>query len=294
MQQVRHVPVLLNEVLEALDPIPNFQVFLDGTFGRGGHSRAILERFSKVKIFGTDRDPEAIEFGLSQFASYVSQGRLSLMQADFSALSQVLNERSLSFDGIMLDLGVSSPQLDQPQRGFSVYQAGPLDMRMDPAGSVAASDIVNTWSFDRLVDLFMRLGEVRRPHRVVEAIVHDRDQEPFTSTVALSRLIERVDGWRQKGHHPATRYFLALRLEVNKEMDQIEQVIPHLIKALNPGGRLLVITFHSLEDRIVKHAFKRALTEGKLVNKKVIQATWPERKANPRARSAKLRIFERT
>lgn len=193
-----------------------------------------------------------------------------------------------------MDLGVSSPQLDDPERGFSFYHDGPLDMRMDPTQGTSAQEIVNTWTEVGLQRVFMELGEIPRPHRVVKAILQDRREKPFTTTSQLSQLIERVEGWRKKGRHPATQYFLALRLLVNEELDGLKESLPLLMeKALRPGGRLLVITFHSLEDRIVKNIFKDRKDLGVPVNKKVIVPSREEILENPRSRSAKLRVFSR-
>ena len=166
-------------------------------------------------------------------------------------------------------------------------------MRMDHREGLTAAKIINESSEEDLIDIFHKYGEVFKPLRVVRAIIEDRREKPFETTEELSSLIARVDGWKRKGHHPATKYFLALRLVVNKELEQVEQVVPLLIDHLAQKGRLFVLTFHSLEDRIVKYIFKDHLHKGRLVNKKVIQASWQDKKKNPRARSAKLRIFER-
>lgn len=288
-----HLPVLVDDVLLAaadLSHPPRW--FLDATFGRGGHTRALLEKFPELKAVATDRDPEAIEFGRAHLP------QVALHHADFTEFAALYDRELKSkvgagFDLILMDLGVSSPQLDEARRGFSFYHTGPLDMRMDPTRGISAADIVNTWEADDLFRLFLELGEVYRPGRVVNAILAHRQQAPFTKTGELSELIERTEGWRKKGQHPATRYFLALRLEVNQELSQVEQSLPHFIEALAPGGRLIVITFHSLEDRIVKVIFKNSEL-GRPVNKKVIRPTWDEQKKNSRARSAKLRVFERT
>jgi 16S rRNA (cytosine1402-N4)-methyltransferase len=197
------------------------------------------------------------------------------------------------FDVILADLGVSSPQLDQAARGFSFYQEGPLDMRMDQSQGATAADIVNSWPEVELLDLFTRYGEVRSPRRVVRALVNDRKQTPFTTTSQLSGLIERVEGWRKKGQHPATRYFLALRMAVNNELSGLETSVPDLMRALSEKGRLIVITFHSLEDRIIKYAFREAPALGFPLFKKVVVPSEEEILQNPRARSAKLRVFQR-
>ena len=296
---MEHVPVLLQPILDmakGLSRTPKY--YLDGTFGRGGHARALFDQFSELRTIGLDQDEEAISYGKEHFAEEISQERLILIRSNFSKVDELKEEFEKfhgghGFDLILLDLGVSSPQLDRGDRGFSFYHDGPLDMRMDQRDEVTASDIVNNWDSDDLSELFRTLGEVRRPGRVVQAIVQDRKKQSFQTTRELASLIERIEGWRKKGHHPATQYFLALRLEVNKELDVIRDVIPSMVELLSEGGRLMIITFHSLEDRIAKYALRDLKDRGILVNKKVIQAEWSEAKKNPRARSAKLRVFQK-
>lgn len=295
-----HVPVFLNDVLgvfrEATGPV---RAAFDGTFGRGGHARAVLETWPDARMVAFDWDEDAIEFGRESFASEIGAGRMQLVRASYS---QFAEERRANagkwperFDLMLLDLGVSSPQLDRADRGFSFYHDGPLDMRMDRRGDMTAADIVNGWDEQELAKLFIEYGEVQRPYRVVKAIVHDRKaRKVFETTRELASMIERVDGWQKKGSHPATRYFLALRLKVNEELATLEQALPELIQALAPGGVLAVITFHSLEDRVVKNVFKDQLRHGNLVNKKVIKPSDEEIGRNPRARSAKLRAFKRS
>lgn len=287
-----HIPVLLKEVIEGVGPAADLPgVFIDGTFGRGGHSRALLERYPRLHIVGLDCDAEAVTFAEKNFGEF--RGRFEIHRANFSDFAKPLAGRKLA--GALLDLGVSSPQLDQGHRGFSFYHEGPLDMRMDQSQSVTAADIVNSWDEESLIELFRELGEVRSPTKVARWIVHDRKTTPFTSTTQLSGLIERAEGWRKKGFHPATNYFMALRIQVNDELGRLRRTLPEMLAALVEGGRLLVITFHSLEDRIVKEIFRKCEDEnlGIRVNKKVLQAEWDEKKTNPRSRSAKLRIFER-
>lgn len=287
-----HIPVLLNEVLAGVEPLANKEgVFIDGTFGRGGHTCALLDKYPRLTILGLDCDEEAVVFAEKNMANYGS--RFEMARANFSDFEKPLAGRPLV--GVLLDLGVSSPQLDQGHRGFSFYHDGPLDMRMDQRQDVTAADIVNTWDEESLIELFRELGEVRNPTKVVKWIVHDRKKTPFTTTSQLAGLIERADRWQKKGHHPATTYFQALRIQVNDELGRLRRVLPQMINMLVDGGRILVITFHSLEDRIVKEAFRHFEDEnaGIRVNKKVLQAEWDEKKSNPRARSAKLRIFER-
>lgn len=287
-----HKPVLLSEVVQFISEIHPAWI-LDGTFGRGGHVRGLMESCPLARFVALDRDADAIEFAEREFSLEISEGRLSVRQMSFHEFARGTQGPGEGFDAILLDLGVSSPQLDSPERGFSFYHDGPLDMRMDRNGGITAADIVNLWSEVELADLFIRYGEIRRPHRVVRALVHDRTDQPFTTTRQLAGLIERVEGWRRKGHHPATAYFLALRMAVNSELTGLESCLPDLMNALSPKGRLLVITFHSLEDRIVKYAFKKAVETGYPLFKKVITPTRTEIASNPRARSAKLRVFQR-
>jgi len=194
-----------------------------------------------------------------------------------------------------LDFGVSSPQLDQAHRGFSFYNEGPLDMRMNQSQELSAAVVVNQWSEPELVEIFRTYGEVRRPDRAARALVEQRRETPFQTTLQLAKFFEKLDGWYRKGHHPATNYFQAIRIAVNDELGVLERTLPKLVEALLPNGRLMVITFHSLEDRIAKYAFKDLEKAGVAfaVNKKVIQPTWDEQKGNPRSRSAKLRVIQK-
>lgn len=298
MSQMLHVPVLLKEILQFVENSSSKICWgLDGTFGRGGHARALLDKFPDLKIWALDKDSQAINFAKENFHNELQQNRLVLTQSDFSLVSPELAKTQFvpeKFDYILLDLGVSSPQLDEADRGFSFYQDGPLDMRMDQRQELSAFEIVNHFSEGEINDIFKNFGDVRSPFRVTRAIVNDRKNKPFETTQQLSGLIERVEGWRRKGHHPATKYFLALRIAVNNELDGVKKVIEPMIKMLNPGGLFLVITFHSSEDRIVKWAFKENQSMGRILTKKVIQTTDEEIKQNVRARSAKLRVFERS
>lgn len=287
-----HYPVLMNEVVEAFRPLFSRSDlrYFDGTFGRGGHYQLVKSQVSHLSAVVFDQDFQAIEFGKSQFKPLVDSGQLQLIHSNFGAFSDFdIGE----FDMMLLDLGVSSPQLDQAERGFSFYQEGPLDMRMDQTKTLTAEYIVNTATEEELIKLFRELGEVYSPFRVVRAIVHDRKTKAFQTTQQLAGLIERVDGWRVKGRHPATQYFMALRLAVNAELDVISQAVPAMMRSLKMGGRLAVISFHSLEDRIIKNLFKDHKELGYPVNKKVIVPTQEECEKNPRSRSAKLRVFER-
>jgi 16S rRNA (cytosine1402-N4)-methyltransferase len=285
-----HEPVLLTEIIEFVKSGPQARI-LDVTFGRGGHTGEILQKFPASRVTAIDQDPEAIAYGRNRFASSIAEGRLRLVAAAFHRLDQIRSEGPWDF--ILADLGVSSPQLDEAHRGFSFYHEGPLDMRMDPSQSSTARDFLQTADEAELCSVFRTLGEVRRPERVARAIVADRAHREFTTTRELAGLIERIEGWRQKGHHPATRYFLALRLQVNRELEVLREALPVWMSLLGPGGRLAVVTFHSLEDRIVKWFFKERVEQGRILTKKVIVPRWSEKKMNPRARSAKLRVFER-
>lgn len=293
MSQQIHIPVMLSEVLEVLS---NHSIdetncrYFDGTFGRGGHLQALLEKNKNLKVIAMDQDLEAIQYGENKFKNLIESGQLQLIHSNFSNFTA---EQFGLFDIMLVDLGVSSPQLDEGRRGFSFYQDGPLDMRMDTTNGPTAADIVALFSEDELNDIFKEYGEIPSPYRVTRALVHDRKEHPFTTTRQLASLIERIDGWRKKGFHPATQYFMALRLQVNQELSVIQKALKPLILGLKPKGRLAVLTFHSLEDRIVKNFFKEQVELGRPLFKKVIQPEWSESKKNSRARSAKLRIFER-
>lgn len=288
-----HKPVLLNEVLDGFASFTGKDglVYFDGTYGRGGHFRAIFEKFHPKVSYATDQDLEAVATAEKDWAPQVADKSVRIFHENF--FSFVENRHAdHKFDMVLLDLGVSSPQLDQAARGFSFNKDGPLDMRMNQTGELTAARIVNEYSSEDLMSLFASYGEIQNPARVVRAVVNDRATVPFTTTLQLAGLIERVDGWQKKGFHPATQYFMALRLVVNRELEVVEQVLPLLMEQMQDEGRIAVITFHSLEDRIVKNLFKDS-EAGFLVNKKVIVPTEEECKINTRARSAKLRIFQK-
>lgn len=297
-----HSPVLLNEVCEfakGLEFSPRW--IWDATLGRGGHTKAFLELFPQATVIGTDRDSEALQKVGEQLSTPIEAGRLVLTKFNFHDGSGIFKNPDVErlginqFDMVLMDLGVSSPQLDDSHRGFSFYHEGPLDMRMDADQTLSAAEIVNTWSEIDLQRLFSEYGEVHRPYRVVKQILNERAERPFVTTTQLAQLIERAEGWKKKGHHPATRYFLALRMRVNDELDGLKEILPEVMsKVLSPAGRLMVITFHSLEDRIAKQIFKNSKEVGAPVNKKVVQPSREEILANPRARSAKLRVFQRS
>ncbi len=287
-----HIPVLLNEVLELFSPFAGQKnlVYFDGTYGRGGHFKAIFEKFEPAKCYATDQDTQAIDQAKKTWAAEINSGRIEIHHQNF--LEFVKAEKAAGIDMVLLDLGVSSPQLDQAQRGFSFNKDGPLDMRMNQKQELTAAKIINEFESEDLFEIFKSYGEVQNPARVIRAIVNDRTTKPFTTTLQLAQLIERVDGWQKKGFHPATQYFMALRLVVNRELQVVEEVIPLLIRQMQDKGRIAIITFHSLEDRLVKNIFKNS-ADGFLVNKKVIVPSENECKINVRARSAKLRVFQK-
>lgn len=306
----RHTPVLLSEVITALAPIEG-QDFIDATFGAGGYTSALLGA-GAARVVAIDRDPHAICGGLSLLAA--NPGRLTLRQGCFRDLERYAAEAGLNgADGVVLDIGVSSMQIDDPERGFSFQADGPLDMRMSETG-LSAADIVNTASEVDLADIFFHLGEERRSRAIARAIATDRVAQPFTRTSELAGLIERIIGrGREPGRHPATRAFQALRIFVNDELGELAEALVAAERLLNPGGRLAVVTFHSLEDRIVKTFLKaRAGLEAapsrhaapvtsasrppsfRFVNHRPLSPSDEEIARNPRARSARLRWAVRT
>jgi 16S rRNA (cytosine1402-N4)-methyltransferase len=282
---------------------------MDATFGRGGHAGAILEKLmADGRLLCLDRDPVAVA---AARARYVSDPRVSVFLAPFSALAACADqvEPGLKFDGILFDLGVSSPQLDDATRGFSFMQDGPLDMRMNQDEGISAADVVNGASEAELIRIFREFGEERLAPRIARAIVADRVAKPFVRTRQLAELCERVLRSKERHKHPATRVFQALRIHVNRELEELETALRAAFEHLAPKGRLAVISFHSLEDRIVKQFMRRhASTDPvyaglpfvpaharptlKLVGKSV-QADDEETARNPRARSARLRVAER-
>lgn len=280
-----HVPVLAKEVIEAFNSFTgkNNLSYFDGTFGRGGHYSLLKNKYNITRAVATDQDLQAISYAQENYPE------VEIHHINFNGFSEKNTEK---FDMMLADLGVSSPQLDQAERGFSFNKDGPLDMRMNQNQSMTAARIINEFTEDDLFKLFREFGEIQNPARVIRAIVQDRKTQPFETTLQLSGLIERVDGWHKKGFHPATQYFMALRLVVNQELYVVEEGIKNLMQQLTEGGRLAVITFHSLEDRIIKNLFKDS-DLGFSVNKKVIVPSDEECKTNPRARSAKLRIFQK-
>ena len=302
----RHVPVLARQVFEQLQPHDG-GVYIDGTFGAGGHTRAILE-VPGTQVIGLDRDPTAIAGGADLVAW--AQGRLTLVEERFSNLDDAARDLGhQAVDGILLDLGVSSMQLDQAERGFSFRNDGPLDMRMGGEGPSAA-DLVNTAAERDLSHVIATLGEERFARNVARAIVKARAEAPITTTRALAALVERVIRSRPGEIHPATRTFQALRMFVNDELGELAAALGAAERMLKPGGRLAVISFHSLEDRVVKTFLtersrivagsrhqpevRKAPPSFAALTRKPLIADEQEVAANPRARSAKLRAAERS
>ena len=306
----RHIPVMLSEVLHALKP-KSGAIIVDGTFGAGGYSKAILEA-AECEVFAIDRDPEAVAAGRALAAKF--PGRLKLVAGRFGAMDEIVNRQGIeAVDGVALDLGVSSMQLDEPERGFSFMKEGPLDMRMGKEGP-SASDIVNELSAGELAEIIGKLGDEGRSRAIAKAIVARRAEAPIETTKELSDIVARVLGRkRDEAKHPATRTFQALRLYLNDELDELARGLSAAERLLKAGGRLVVVTFHSLEDRIAKRFFASRSTPAprgsrhlpetsdaafapsfRLLNRHPIEPNQSEIRRNPRARSARLRAAERT
>lgn len=288
-----HIPIMTKEILfHFWEGHPNFEkelFYFDGTFGRGGHYCFMKCFYPNLKAYVFDQDFDAISYAREKFADDVSLQGLQLFHQSFHKFSEVALPK---FDFMLLDLGVSSPQLDEAGRGFSFLQEGPLDMRMDRTQEITAGDLLQVLTEDQLIDIFQRYGEIRKPFRVVKAIVNDRKEKKFESTLEFAKMIERIDKWQIRGYHPATQYFMALRLYLNREIEGLEVSLPKIMDGLGDEGRLQVLTFHSLEDRIVKSLFKDSILGE--TNKKIIAPSEAEVERNPRSRSAKLRIFRKT
>jgi 16S rRNA (cytosine1402-N4)-methyltransferase len=297
-----HRPVLESEVLELLEPKRD-SLIVDATCGGGGHTQAFLE--SGARVLALDQDPDAIRHVHEELARFGE--RLTVRQANFRCATRVLDELGIrTIGGVLLDVGVSSRQLENAERGFSFMRNGPLDMRMDPRAQLTAATIVNEYSEEELTRLFRELGEEPAARRIASLIVKLRKTSPFRETLPLARAIEKLVG-RHGRHHPATQVFQALRMEVNDELGALEQGLQVLTDRLEHGARIAVITFHSLEDRIVKNFFRDHSREWldkpewpapqrnphydlKLITAKPVEAADEERRANPRSRSAKLRV----
>ena len=311
MSESPHIPVLLDAVLDLLRVRERpAGLFVDGTVGAGGHAAAILENAPESRLLGLDRDPAALDLARARLAPFGARATLahaSYTQMD-AAVSDRLGPDQTGVDGILLDLGLSSMQVDDAERGFAFMQDGPLDMRFDPsAGGITAAEIVNTWDAGALADILFDYGEERNSRRIARAIV---DARPLESTRALAEVVAQAQRGPRQKIHPATRTFQALRIAVNGELEAVERVLPLAINLLRPGGRLAVISFHSLEDRIVKQRFKYEAADCicpphqpictcghtarvTLVTSKPIQADEAEMRRNPRSRSAKLRVVGR-
>ncbi len=305
-----HKPVLLSECLEALCIRPD-GIYVDGTLGRAGHSIEIARRLTTGRLVCIDQDREAIEAAKERLAPWMD--RVTLVRSNFCALDEILRENGIAgADGMLFDLGVSSPQLDDPARGFSYMHDAPLDMRMDERAPLTAREVVNGWSQEELRRILQDYGEERYASAIARAIVRRREQAPIETTFELVNVIRGAmpaAALREK-QHPAKRSFQAIRIAVNGELDVLEPMLQAAARGLRPGGRLAVITFHSLEDRIVKRAMQ-ALAQGctcppefpvcvcgkkpmlKRISRKPITAGAEELRENPRARSAKLRVAER-
>lgn len=302
---VYHRPVLQREVLELLQPRPG-SLIVDGTCGGGGHTEVLLE--SGAEVLALDQDPDAVEHVTEQLARFGR--RLVVRQANFRDAASVLNELGISaIGGALLDLGVSSRQLENAERGFSFVRNGPLDMRMDPRTRLTATTIVNEYDEEQLTRLFRELGEEPAARRIASFIVKMRKSSPFRETLPLAHAIEKLVG-RHGRHHPATQAFQALRMEVNDELGALEEGLRVLTTRLASAGRIAVITFHSLEDRIVKNFFRDHSREWldkpewpepkqnpecdlELVTPKPMEPSDEEKRVNPRSRSAKLRVAEK-
>lgn len=306
MSDAAHVPVLAHEAVAALAIRPD-GVYVDGTFGRGGHSRLILQQLGPAgRLIALDRDPAAIRAGAD-----LHDARLTLRRAAFSRLGAVLDELGVAkVDGILLDIGVSSPQLDDAARGFSFRFDAPLDMRMDPDSGVSAADWLATAEEGEISEVIREYGEERFAKSIARALVAARQKAPIRTTGRLAELVAAAVRRREPGQHPATRSFQAIRIHINRELEELKAVLPQCVDRLNPGGRLAVISFHSLEDRIVKR-FLRDEAQGEQAPRRLPipaamlrpgrlrlvgraqHASAAEIAANPRARSAVLRVAAR-
>ena len=301
--EFRHAPVMLHEVIEALQIQPQ-GIYLDGTFGRGGHAREVLKRLDeRGRLLLMDRDPTAIAQAELEFGN---DERVRIRYANFADLAD-WPEADQALDGVFLDLGVSSPQLDDASRGFSFQADGPLDMRMDPGSGSSAAEWLAAASETEIADVLWRYGEERLSRRIAKVIVERRAEQPLATTTQLAELVARTIGHRERNKHPATRTFQALRIHLNDELGALEAGLEAALERLKPGGRLVVISFHSLEDRLVKH-FMRAQASRPTNRRNLPPVEVPpsalhalgkhfagnaELAVNPRARSAVLRVAEK-
>ena len=308
MEALAHKPVLLEPAVEALNVSPG-GIYVDATFGRGGHASEILKRLGNSgRLLAMDRDPAAVAEAARKFAE---DKRIEIRRGPFSMLGHYVEEKGLTgkIHGVLLDLGVSSPQLDDPARGFSFRQAGPLDMRMDPDSGESAADWLDRADEADIARVIKEYGEERFARRIARLIVEERAIKPITTTGQLASICARAVRTREPGKDPATRTFQAIRIYINSELDEVAAVLPQTVSVLRAGGRLAVISFHSLEDRLVKRFMQKeargddfpldlpvpqsALKPRLRQNGKPIRADADEIEHNPRARSAVLRVAER-
>lgn len=328
--QTRHVPVMLDEVLEYLRPAPGGS-YIDGTLGGGGHTGAILERSAPDgKVLGIDTDAQALERVWERFPQMVADGRLVLVHGNFAELARLAREAGfVSVQGILLDLGFSSDQMESAERGFSFSAEGPLDMRLDQSQALSAADLVNTLGEQELADIFWRYGEEKRSRQIARRIVREREKNAIRTTAQLAKLAAAGVPYKYGAIHPATRVFQALRIAVNRELEQLEAALPQVLDVLTASaqreseregeggsggeeqraGRMVIISFHSLEDRLVKEFMRREARDCicppgtpvcvcghkarlRILTRKPVQPTAEEVLANPRARSARLRAAE--
>lgn len=306
---MEHIPVLKQEVLEGLKIRPD-GIYVDATVGMGGHSAEVAARLKDGRLIGIDRDPNALKTSAKKLQPY--EDRVTLLHGNFTDLKRLLAEAEISrVHGILMDIGVSSPQIDTPERGFSYLREGPLDMRMDPTQELSAQDIIADWDEKQLEEIFWKYGEERWGRKIAQRIVRERHEHPIRTTLDLADLIERAIPRRsQKDGHPAKRVFQALRITVNDELGALQQALTDAMQLLAPGGRLCVITFHSLEDRIVKQFLVEQSRScicpkelpvcvchhtpaARIITRKPLTAKKEELERNPRAASAKLRIGEK-
>ncbi len=304
-----HIPVLLNEVIEGLDIKPD-GIYADGTLGGAGHSSEILKRLSdKGRLIGIDQDEEAIRAATDKIGR---DDRVSIVRANYVKMPEILQEMGIDLvDGILLDIGVSSHQLDTPDRGFSYKSDAPLDMRMDRRQRISAADIVNEYEEKELFRVIRDYGEEKFAQNIAKHIVAARAEKPIKTTYELNEIIKAsIPARMRQDGHPSKRTYQAIRIECNRELEVLKESIDAMIDVLKPGGRLAIITFHSLEDRIVKNAFKIAenpctcppnfpkcvcgkVSKGRIVGRKPVTATEEELEVNSRSKSAKLRVFEK-
>lgn len=308
--EFHHISVLLNECIESLNIKPD-GIYVDGTLGGAGHSYEICKRLTTGRLIGIDQDMNAINAATKRLEEF--KDKVTLVHSNFSNIKKVFEDLGIEkADGFLLDIGVSSHQLDEAERGFSYMQDAPLDMRMDTSRSLSAYEVLNEYSEKELNDIIFEYGEERWAKRIAEFIVAERKVKPITTTYELVDVIKKAvpKGARKDGPHPAKRTFQAIRIEVNGELDVLKTAINDMTDLLNPKGRLAIITFHSLEDRIVKNEFRKQenpctcprefpvcmcnkVSKGKVITRKPILPSEEELLENHRARSAKLRVFER-